>query len=362
MNEQLLPPAAPIALPETPPTEEASSPKSLDIPQWPDLDYQKIASEASIRPFKSRWGKPINLSLIRFYDWILGGKGKSFQEIATDTIYESLTVRPEILDQKESGTRIDISRSESLKESAHHFESTIELENQRHAPHEQISLENIDINGKSHQHDGFLVHHSDRKEGDDAVTARAYITVDRERVSQIPERYVTLLFRLKEAGVECSSKALDPFGAKFSTTDIVFYLSSSQIDMANLVFTTFLAEHPEFGKGHTKAGIPSEQEGLTWSREPNQNQRELIREIRGEKQFISFNELIACMAMPAYLHRLHEFYQKKGKHKDAARIKQELERVEAIIKRYKSKEADTTQAENLDHASVPIAPQTSTDI
>lgn len=166
---------------------------------------------------------------------------------------------------------------------------------------------------------------------------RGYITIKQTHANKIPELFVKLVKRLKDANVEFDAKATSPYGAETRNDHMVFYIPQPHQEKARDVMKKFLEEE-KVGEG--KAGqspivtnIAGSTAGLSWAFEPDQEEIKIGHEISGASTGISHNRLAALAATPHYLERIAQAHEQTGNHKEAKIFRDEAKRVEHILAR-----------------------------
>ncbi len=159
---------------------------------------------------------------------------------------------------------------------------------------------------------------------------RAYVTLNPKDREAVQGHFVDLAVKLYDEGIDFSGKAGSLFGVEKRTDNMVFYISASDQPKASGIIKQYLAEKG-IGEGHVKAALPSQQEGLSWSMQPSEEQHRLWREISGSSKEASFNGAVAAMAMPRYMDRLAAAHRKRGDIPSAQQFEQEAMRIRRII-------------------------------
>jgi len=163
------------------------------------------------------------------------------------------------------------------------------------------------------------------------VEVRAYITIKPQEKEKIQQHFVELCMELYDAGIDFSAKAASVFGVSQRADNMVLYINAPDQPKAADIIKKFLKQK-SIGEGHILAGIPSDQEGLSWAMEPTKAQTELWKKISGATTEASYNVFVASLAAPAYLDRLAAAHRKKGDIASAQEFEKEAVRIRALIK------------------------------
>ena len=318
-------------------SQNAESPPSIPLEKLGELDYQKIADQLPLD--KANPKKP------ETYFPPMGGN--MFKENDTPTlagkmigsIYTELLNRPERIPKSAERAQRLIAESKAALQD---YAACLNEQTAKRKAEEKPLF--VNATTRTPGTDGFHtdgpnttkthVYYFDKSQQNWKNAAeplvRAYLTLPLEQAPQIQRHFVDLATLLYDEGIDFSAKAASPAGMADRTDNMVFYVSASDQPKASELIKQFLSEKG-IGKGHVLAAQPSQQDGLSWALEPTEAQHKIWQEISGSSENASFNTLVACMAMPAYLERLARAQENGGNTTAANTYRQEATRIQAII-------------------------------